>query len=52
MLDIKLIRENPGEISQKIKDKGADIDLDQVLKIDEEIRELGFVSPEIKRGKK
>ena len=42
MLDIKLIRENPGEISQKIKDKGADIDLDQVLKIDEEIRELGL----------
>lgn len=42
MLDIKLIRENPQEISQKIKDKGTDIEIDKILKLDGEIRELAL----------
>lgn len=42
MIDIKLIRENPQEISQKIKDKGSDIEIDKILKLDEETRELGL----------
>lgn len=42
MLDIKFIRENPKEVAQKIKDKGVDIDIDHVLKLDIEVRELSL----------
>lgn len=42
MIDIKLIRENPSEIKQKINDRGANIDIENILKIDREIHELSL----------
>lgn len=34
MLDIKFIRENPGKIKEAVKNKGIDLDIDELLKID------------------
>lgn len=42
MLDIKLIRENPKEVQKKIKDRGVDIDIDQVLSLDKEHKDLSM----------
>ena len=42
MIDIKLIRENTEEISQKIKDRGSNIDIDSILKLDKEVRYLSL----------
>jgi len=40
MLDIKFIRENKGLVSQAIKDKMVDLDLNKLLKLDEKRREF------------
>ncbi len=40
MLDIKFIRENPEEVKKACQNKGANIDIDFFLKIDEERRKL------------
>ncbi len=40
MLDIKFIRENTAEVKKAAKDKGVDIDLDELLEVDRERREL------------
>lgn len=40
MLDIKFIRENASEIKQAIKEKKINLDLDALLKLDEERRKL------------
>jgi seryl-tRNA synthetase len=40
MLDIKFIRENAGIVKKAIVDKGADLDLDELLEIDERRRVL------------
>ena len=40
MLDIKFIRENPDAVKRGLKNKGANIDLDEVLKLDVQKREL------------
>lgn len=42
MLDVKFIRENP-EIAQKgVREKGSDIDIDHILKLDKEVRGLSL----------
>ncbi len=40
MLDLKFIRENPMVVKKAIKDKGVSLDLDQLLKLDTEKRQL------------
>ncbi|MEW6535318.1 MAG: serine--tRNA ligase [Candidatus Auribacterota bacterium] len=40
MLDIKFIRENPDLVKQGIRNKNMDVDIDLLLKYDEEKREL------------
>jgi len=40
MLDIELIRRNPNQVKQGAKYKGVDIDIDKVLKLDKQRREL------------
>lgn len=40
MLDIKFIRENPGLVQEKAKQKKVDIDVNHVLEIDTKYREL------------
>lgn len=40
MLDIKFIRENPDLVKKSVKDKGISLDIDALLKIDNEKRDL------------
>jgi seryl-tRNA synthetase len=40
MFDIKLLRENPDKVRQKIKDKNIKVDIDNILKTDEKRRKL------------
>lgn len=40
MLDIKYIRENPEKVQQAARDKGYDVSIDELLRIDEKRREL------------
>ncbi len=40
MLDIQYIRENPEEVAQAAKDKGGEVDIEQLLKLDESRRTL------------
>ena len=40
MLDIKFIRENPQKVQKSAKDKGIEVDLDKILKLDDEYRTL------------
>lgn len=42
MLDIKFIRENASKVQKAAKDKGIDIDISHVLKIDDKYRELSM----------
>jgi len=40
MLDIKFIRQNPKLVSEKSKQKGYSVDIDKLLKVDQQRREL------------
>lgn len=40
MLDIKFIRDNPQLVKEKSKQKGNDVDVDKLLKVDEDRRKL------------
>lgn len=40
MLDIRFIRENPKLVEQKAKQKGYEVDIDELLRLDEKYREL------------
>lgn len=40
MIDIKFIRENPEKVQKAAKDKGIEIDIDQILETDNKRREL------------
>src|SRR3989344_1398292 len=42
MIDIKLIRDNPKHVAAKIKDRGFDADLDKILKLDGQVKELNI----------
>jgi seryl-tRNA synthetase len=51
MLDIKFIRENPKLIKDGAKSKGIDIDVDEILKKDEEYRELASKAQKLQEKK-
>ncbi len=51
MLDLKFIRENAGKVKKAIKDKKEKVDLDEILKLDEERRELIGRAEKLKSGK-
>jgi len=40
MLDIKFIRENPDKVKEAVKNKGVEVDIDRLLKLDEERKKL------------
>lgn len=40
MIDIKLLRENPDKVREAIRNKGFDLDLDQIIELDSKKREL------------
>lgn len=48
MLDIRYVRDNPGRVKEFSKQKGYDIDVDHVLKLDEERRELQQKADELR----
>lgn len=52
MLDIKFIRENPGKVKKAVESRGYKVDIDKLLKLDEERRELMKRVDEIKSQKK
>jgi len=43
MIDIKLLRYDPKAIKQASEDKGSNVNIDEILKIDEEKRKLGTI---------
>jgi seryl-tRNA synthetase len=49
MLDIKFIRENPGLIAEKSKQKGYDVDIDQLLGFDKKRSELMQQAEDLRR---
>ncbi len=49
MLDIKFIRENPEVVKKAIKDKGVDLDLDELLKLEEKRRKLIFETETLRK---
>lgn len=51
MLDIKYIRENPEKVKKAAEDKGVKVDIDTVLKLDEERRKM-LVEIEQKRAER
>lgn len=48
MLDIKLIRENPEIVKKSNKDRGYDINVDELLKLDEQWRKSKFQEDKIR----
>ena len=51
MLDIKFIRENPDAVRKAVKERGLDLDLDALLRLDAEKRKLIVEMEELKRKK-
>ena len=47
MLDIKFIRENPEKVKEGAKNKNIDVDVDEILRLDEEYRTLSQVLQEL-----
>ena len=52
MLDIKFIRENKDVVKKAIKDKGLTLDLEKLLKLDEERRKLITETDELNKQRK
>jgi len=52
MLDIKFIRENPDKVKNAVESRGYKVDIDKLLKLDEEKRELMKKVEDIKSEKK
>jgi seryl-tRNA synthetase len=50
MLDIKFIRENPQLVTEKSKQKGYDVDVDQLLGFDKKRSELLQQVEELRRA--
>lgn len=48
MIDIRLIRENPALVKKKVKDRGYDSDIDTLLKLDKEWRDLKVKSDNLR----
>ena len=47
MLDIKFIRENPDKVSQGAKNKNIEVPIEEILRLDEEYRELSHTLQEL-----
>ena len=43
MIDIKILRENPGKVQKAAKDKNIDINVEHILEIDKKYKELSIV---------
>jgi len=52
MLDIKFIRENSNSITEAIKNKGVDLNIDELLELDDKRRELIQKTEKIKSEQK
>ena len=52
MLDIKFIRENKDVVEKAVKDKGLTLDLEKLLKLDEERRALITETDELNKQRK
>ena len=52
MLDIKFIRENKEIVKKAVKDKGLGLDLEKLLKLDEERRKLITETDELNKQRK
>lgn len=48
MIDIKVLRDNPEEAKKKLASRGLEVDVERILKIDEERRELIKKSDELR----
>lgn len=51
MLDINFIRENPGKIKECLKNRGMSLDIDKLLELDEQRRELICKGDELRHEK-
>jgi len=51
MLDVKIIRENPDLVKKMVKNRGLDLDIDALVKIDEERRKLTLELEQLKYKK-
>ena len=51
MIDIKYIRQNPKEIKKAIQDKGIALDLNQLLKADQELKTQNQVLQDLQKNK-
>ena len=49
MIDIQLIRDDPQKVSTRAKEKGYEIDTDEILGFDKERRELNAVVEELRQ---
>lgn len=49
MLDIKLIRENPDQINKLLQRRSSELNIDEILKIDEERRQLQKKADDLRR---
>ena len=49
MLSRQFVRENPDEVRRALETKGVDADLDRILEIDEEWRELKATGDDLRR---
>src|SRR5687767_8290370 len=51
MLDIQFIRENTEQVKQAAKNKNVDVDIDKLLKLDEQWRSLSSKADELRHKK-
>jgi len=48
MIDIKLIRENPGEIEARLRKKDKNVDISRIVELDQELRDISMEADELK----
>src|SRR5438552_10235571 len=51
MIDLKLLRENPDKVTKGAKDKGVDVDIKVVVKLEEQTRRLNSDVQELQAKK-
>lgn len=49
MIDIKLVRENPELVKKNIKNRGYDVNLDEIVKLDEKWKKIKFESDNLRK---
>ena len=48
MLDIKIIRDDPSSVKENLKARNSSVDIDELLKLDEDRRQLIFINESLK----